>query len=106
MTMITNIQHFLDEEGDIPELPTETLDLVTYLISIIEVATTDDKGDVELDEIQCRKLVKGRRCPGYIEVILIPDSTEIEWQCEVCSEDGVISGWEGTKWDKREYALH
>lgn len=61
MTMITNIQHFLDEEGDIPELPTEALDLVTYLISIIEVATTDDEGDVELDEIQCRKLVKGRR---------------------------------------------
>ena len=106
MTMITNIRHFLDEEGDVPDLPKEALDLVAYLTSIIEAATMEDECSPELDEVKCRQIVNAKRCPGDVDVILLPESTEIEWQCAVCGEDGVISGWEGTKWDKREYVRH
>jgi len=30
-----------------------------------------------------------------------PDTEEIHWYCPDCENEGVISGWQGTKWDNR-----
>jgi len=106
MTMSTDIRHFLDEKGNVPDLPREALDLFEYLSSIVEAATIEDESSPEPDEVECRSIVNGQRCPGDVDVILFPDSAEIVWQCAVCGEDGFICGWEGTKWDKRRYVLH
>lgn len=107
MTFITDIRHFLGDDGELADLPPEALDLCRYLTSIIEAATDESGGyDAGETEIRCRNIDNARRCHGDIEVILLPGDSQIEWQCELCGEDGVISGWEGTKWDKRVYVRH
>jgi len=106
MTMVTNIQHFLDEKGRVPDLPKEAMELLTYLSAIIEDATRESRTDAETAQIRCRRVVKGKVCSGDIEVYLYPEAAEIIWQCEECGEEGVITDWEGTVWDKREYVRH
>lgn len=106
MTMVTNIQHFLDEKGEVPDLPKEAMELLSYLGSIVEDATAEGLTDPEPAEIRCRNVVRGEVCSGDIEVFLYPESAEIIWQCEKCGDEGLITGWEGTVWDKREYVRH
>lgn len=39
--MITNIQHFLDENGEIPALTPEAEELLNFLGKVVEAATID-----------------------------------------------------------------
>jgi len=106
MAMVTNVRHFLDDKGGVADLPKEAMELLTYLGAIIGDATTENPTDIETTEIRCRSVKRGELCSGYIEAFLYPQSAEIIWQCEECGEEGIITDWEGTVWDKREYVRH
>ena len=106
MTMITNIQHFLGENGEAPELPVEAENLLRFLSAIIEAATIDYARPITFADTNCRLVNNGIRCPGDIEVWVFPENNHIGWECLECGEEGVITNWEGTPWDKRSYVRH
>lgn len=106
MTMITNIQHFLEEDGKVPDLPAEALELLNFLAAIIEAASIAYDRPVTLSSMPCRKVVGGDLCSGEIEVWVDADNNQIGWECLECGDDGIITDWEGTAWDNRNYTLH
>jgi len=106
MTLITNIQHFLEDNKDVPDLPFEARELLSYLSSIIEAATMAYDKPLTLTDIKCRGVLSGNPCCGEIAVWVYADDNEIGWECVECDADGVISHWEGSRWDKRSYTRH
>jgi len=106
MAMITNIQHFMDENGEVPDLPLEARELLNFLTAIIEAATVEYESPVTLSAVNCRKLIGGKPCSGEIEVWVYAEDNQIGWECLECGDEGVISHWEGTPWDRRDYTRH
>ena len=106
MAMITNIRHFMDENGEVPDLPLEAKELLNFLTSIIEAATIEYGSPVTLAAVNCRKLIVGKPCSGEIEVWVYTEDNQIGWECLECGDEGVISHWEGTTWDRRNYTRH
>ena len=106
MTMITNIQHFLDENGEVPDMPLEAQELVSFLSDIIEAVSRKYDAPVAFADTKCRSMVNGKSCTGEIEVWVYSEDNRIGWECLECGEEGVISHWEGTPWDKRTYTCH
>ncbi|MCK5355030.1 MAG: hypothetical protein KAJ63_07915 [Methyloprofundus sp.] len=104
--MMMNIQHFMDENGEVPDLPLEAKELLNFLTAIIEAATIEYERPLTLSAITCQKVIKGNHCSGEIEVWVNADNNQIGWECLECGNDGVITHWEGTPWDKRNYTRH
>ena len=101
-TWITNIQHFLDDEGYFPyDLPNPARNLANYLCSIVEAVTSTGKNKIYKTGIRCRRRPNHKRCNGEVlALIKSKNNLEIRWECPVCNDNGVISGWGGTLWDK------
>jgi uncharacterized protein with PIN domain len=94
---ITNFQHFLDEQGNIPKnMPKEARELANFLALLIDNASTLNY-DAE-PTIRCKE--KG--CDGVIVPSYIDENNEILWVCVKCKTKGVITDWRGTKWDNIE----
>ena len=55
MAMITNIRHFLDEDGNLPDLPDEAKKLVAFLSSVIESATGSYGLPVSFAQVECMR---------------------------------------------------
>jgi hypothetical protein len=106
MAMITDIRHFMDENGEVPELPLEAKELLNFLTAIIEAATIEYESPVTLSAVNCRKLIVGKSCSGEIEVWVYTEDNQIDWECLECGDEGVISHWEGTPRDRRDYTRH
>ena len=106
MAIITNIRHFLDENGEVPNIPWEAQELLKFLSAIIGAATTNYDAPVAFADTQCRNVISGRPCPGEIEVWVFAEDNRIGWECLECGDEGIISQWEGTQWDKRNYTCH
>ena len=110
MEFVTNIQHFLNEDGSIPDsLPLEAEELLFFLIAIIETATTEYERSITISLISglyCRKITKEYPSSRKIRVWIDPQTHQVCWACPECGDKGTISYWEGTPWDKRNYTLH
>jgi len=96
MAMITNIQHFLGENGEVPELPPEAMELLRYLSAIIEAATIEYARPITFADTKCRSVINGKSCPKDIEVWVYAENNQIGWECLECGEEGVITNWGGT----------
>jgi hypothetical protein len=91
---ITNFQHFLDENGNIPtDMPKEARELANFLALLVDNASTGDY-DAE-PTISC--IQKG--CKGLIVTALIEENDDTYWVCVHCNTKGVITDWRGTRWD-------
>ena len=101
-TWISDIGHFLDEDGMIPfDLPGPASRLAHYFGSIVEsVSSRQDHNEFHTG-IKCRRRPGHKPCTGKI-VAVIDDKNEfaIIWQCPICDDKGIISGWQGTIFDK------
>ncbi len=104
--MVTNIQHFLDEDGKIPRLPPEARELFLFLTKVIEVATIHYGQPLALAEMACRRTSEGEDCEGEIEVWILYEDNSIGWECTECRDEGIITNWEGTQWDMRKQIIH
>jgi hypothetical protein len=101
-TFITDLRHFLDDDGFLPEdIPGPALNLALFLGSIVGWATSHKGGRNELTNVPCRRSPARRRCLGTIRARLDPDGETIIWQCPICGDNGTIRGWEDTLWDRR-----
>ena len=91
---VTNFQHYLDEDGNIPtDIPKEARELANFLALLIDDASIGNY-DAE-PTIRC--IEKG--CEGLIVPTWIQEDDEIYWVCIKCKTKGVITDWRGTKWD-------
>ena len=95
---ISNMTHSLDKQGNIPkQMPKEARELASFLALIIDSTTRNNPSTLTSTDIRCFQ--KG--CHGLIKTALMPKNKEIHWYCPECENEGVISNWQGTKWDNR-----
>ena len=106
MAMITNIRHFMDGDKPAKGLSPEAKELFDFLTAIIEAASMAYDQPISLSTAGCRKTINGRTCFGDLEVWVDFNSNHIGWECVECEDEGVITDWEGTPWDKRDFTRH
>ena len=106
MVMITDIRHFLDDDGNVPDLSVEAMNLLGFLTAVIEQASEKYDAPISFLENGCRCVVEGESCPGEVEVWVFAEDNRIGWECLECGDEGIITNWEGTRWDKRSYTRH
>jgi len=101
-TWITDIRHFLRDDGSMPDLPGPADRLAKYIGSIIEAVTSRHPDKVDwVTDIRCRRRPGHKRCDGKIVAFYDEDdSTTIRWFCPFCDDNGYIHGWRGTIWDR------
>lgn len=101
MTWVTGLSHFVDDTGDFsPDLAGPGRRLAEHLGAIVAAATTTAGQGEGLRSIRCRRRPGHRACPGVIEYRLWPDE-RVTWTCPICADNGVISNWQSTAWDRR-----
>ena len=93
---ITNMTHFLNEDGNIPrDIPKEARELGNFLSLIVDTTTSYGKQELYPTGIRCFE----KNCEGIIQSEMIEDDSEIHWLCSECSNEGYISEWENTQWN-------
>ena len=96
MGYISNIKHFLSEDGNIPvSITPEARDLANFLALIIDSATCAFPVKIFKTGIRCNE----PGCKGSVITYLSNAHTGIDWNCTDCENWGTISDWQGTKWD-------
>ncbi len=95
---ITNLQHYLDETGQIPAnmLP-EARKMASFLTALVESVTSypeESKNGINTGLTcpvdRCTGIVGGQY-HGYI--------APITWKCSKCGSEGNISNWQHSTWD-------
>ena len=101
-TWITDIRHFLEDDGTLPsDLPRPAEKLAKHIGSIIEFTTGGGA------EVSCRRRPGHKRCAGVISSDILRDEDEtIRWMCPLCGDNGYITGWICTMWDKTRRSKH
>ena len=56
-------------------------------------------GEVIATGLACHRRPGCKPCSGKLLVRRAEAAARIEWACPACSDEGVISGWEGSQWD-------
>ena len=98
-TYVTDVRHFLDEDGTLPDLP-GPVPLVLLLGSVVAWVTSHSPNRFPMTNVPCRRSPGRRRCLGEIRAVLDDEQSAIHWQCPLCGDNGVIYGWEGSPWDR------
>lgn len=93
---ITIFTHFLDESGSIPtNMHKEARELANFHALVVD-ETTKSKSPVVLTGLRCFR----KKCEGTIKSEILADEEDaIHWVCSKCENEGVISDWQGTRWD-------
>lgn len=95
---VTDLRHFLDDEGEIvSDMPSEARQLASFLALIVDETSGFEASKVDELSVRCR----GDGCPAQIVAHREP-ANEIVWHCPSCEQNGVIRNWSGTKWDRRQ----
>ena len=98
-TWIIDIRDYLKEDGSLGDLTRSAERLVEYLGSIVEAVTSGKASNTISTEIHCRRRPGHRKCIGNIIAVFNVRDFVVEWYCPICRDNGIISGWRGTKWD-------
>ena len=106
MTWVTDLSHFIDAQtGRLPtNVPGAARRLMEHQTRIVAAATAAAHGHDPAPDfrgpIRCRRRPGRRACPGVIEHQVWADE-RITWQCPSCGDNGIISNWQSTAWDRR-----
>jgi hypothetical protein len=95
---VINIQHWLDEtktEAGVPQLRLK----VKKLAEIITYGTSLEAGIPTDSAPKCWRRPGRKPCKGTLDIQLDPTTKQIHWYCDICHDEGVISGWQGLIWD-------
>ena len=99
MALIANLRHYLGEDLSLIKIPAPAAALREFLGCIVEAVTSRDPADINYGtDLSCRQ-----RCESIM--IAFYDTTDpsiIHWSCSSCDDEGQITGWESTVWDKRK----
>jgi hypothetical protein len=96
---ITNFKNFLyNETGDNPlQMPQETRERASFFAMVIDITTKEKPATLTQTDVSCFE----NGCDIMIKTALRHVNEEINWYCPKCGIEGVISNWQGTKWDNR-----
>jgi len=95
----SNLQHFLDKNGDIPlDIHPEGRKMASFLTSVVDRVTASFPFVREFIKtgLKCMKT----DCRGAIIGHFRNENEPIVWQCMKCSDFGSISDWQNSHWDK------
>jgi hypothetical protein len=95
---VSDLRHFLDMPDDTPGPARK---MAEHLGNLVRAATATEAGAAWVSALPCRRRPGRRPCPGRIAVFRPDLPARIEWRCNSCGDEGVISGWEGTYFDLR-----
>ena len=79
-------------------MPKEALELASFMALLVDTTTINSPTTLTLTNIRCFE--KG--CHGMIKTSLRLSNEEIYWYCPDCENEGVISEWQGTRWDNSD----
>ena len=99
-TWVIDMRHYLDEGGDLPDLPNRVLILALYFGSIVAWMTSHAGATMHPTNVICRRRPGRRQCIGEIFASYEGDPPRIAWSCPLCGDNGFIHGWEDTIWDR------
>jgi len=90
---ITNINHFLDENGNIAaDMNVSGRKMASFLAMIIDHSTAQQEGEITDIDIRCNK----RGCHGAILAEVNRPENIIYWGWKDCDHEGMISEWKGS----------
>jgi hypothetical protein len=101
-TWITDARHSIGWEGAERRVPGPAINLALFLRGIVEWMSSRPISGVEFTNVFCRRNPGRARCAGRIEAYFVREPEGIAWRCPRCGDNGLIHGWEGTAWDRRE----
>jgi len=106
MALMTNIQHFMNGNVEADDLPADALALFNFLTTIIEEVTEDTDEAYPSSTVSACRNVSNPGCNGDVVAWVSHDGGHIHWGCTDCEDEGMITHWEGTKWDQRKITRH
>lgn len=103
-----DLNHFLDEVGDLITEPKEAGILGEYFAAIVLMVSFPDIEHPPEYNVRCRRRPKRQPCMAEIAGWIEPESDDIFWVCPKCHDSGRISNWRGSIWDMSdsEQTLH
>jgi hypothetical protein len=90
---ITNITHFLTDDGDLGPLPGPARKLAEFLLEIIETVVASGSAGTVNTGVRCRRRPGHKPCPGIVIARIRAGEDVIEWRCGECGDDGIITHW-------------
>jgi hypothetical protein len=102
-TWMTDITHFLDEDGEMITEPPQARKLVEYFAAIIMMASFSDPDYPPEFKVPCRRKPNRKPCLEEVAGWVEPDTEDIYWICPKCNDNGRISNWRGTIWDMSDF---
>ena len=98
-TFVTDLTHFLTEDGAIAPMPAPARRLADFLTGLVASVASPPAEPFPLQKMACRRRPGRKPCAGRIEADVDPETDDIVWCCPVCGDNGVISNWQGSFWD-------
>ena len=98
-TWVTDITHFLDDNGEMIVEPVQARKLAEYFAAIVMLASHPDVDNPQGYEVKCRRNPNRKPCKEMIACWIEPENDNIFWICPKCQDRGTISNWRGTMWD-------
>jgi hypothetical protein len=95
-TYVMDITHYLDENGEVAQIPVPARKLASFLTLLIEAATGAPLASEHDSGVHCRT----KACRGTIRTVLPSVRDEISWHCPICGHNGVIRNWDNTRWNQ------
>lgn len=92
MIYVTNATHMLDDKGAIGPTEGPALEMATFIGTIITKATWSGEPRIRA---ACRE-------SGSVVIAVVSNDGDITWSCTNdpdCTEQGIITHWQGTLWD-------
>jgi hypothetical protein len=98
MTLVIDITHWLDEQGQIPRTNLRLRRHALRIARFIEYGGPLPALQARETLVECKRRPAHRQCLGLLWVMKRNDD-RIEVTCRDCQDiEAVISGWQGTDW--------
>ena len=98
MTLTVDINHWLNDDGELPENNPRLRRSAPRILRFIEYGALLPVLHGRETLVQCRRRPNGTPCPMFLWVVKRQDS-RIEVTCPVCKDvEAIISGWNDTLW--------
>jgi hypothetical protein len=99
-TFITDLRDFLNKDDSLPNLGGPALRMAFFHGAIVGWVSRNPGPFPSPTNVPCRRHTAKRPCTGEIVAGLSDDGDVVLWLCTECGEEGQISNWRGTRWDK------
>ena len=95
---VSDLRHFMGMPEDAPG---PAIRMAEHLTAVVRAATAGPSGLAWVSALGCGRRPGRRPCRGRMVVFRADLPAPIEWRCDSCGDEGVISGWEGSYADLR-----